>query len=319
MQAYKPYPIIAGPTASGKTALAIALAKKLDGEVVSADSMQIYDTVMVGTARPSVTEMEGIPHHLMGFMPLSSQYSVASYLEDAHRVFEDIYRRGKLPVMCGGTGLYIQSFIENRQLLEDEPDPELRRRYVELAEREGNEALMSLLRQVDPESADRLHIHDRNRIIRALEVYDTTGITITEQAKRSHAVPSPYKPCLFVLDFHDRQVLYDRINQRVDIMLDNGLLEEAKRVLETDPDATVTQAIGYKEFGAYFDGVSTLQEAADKLRQQTRRYAKRQLSWFRRMEPRITLWIDDYGSAEALAEDALRLYHQFLKGGDMSG
>jgi len=247
MQTYTPYPIIAGPTASGKTALAIALAKHLNGEVVSADSMQIYDTVAVGTARPSIEEMDGVIHHLMGFLPLSSKYSVASYLEDAHRVFADIYNRKKTPVMCGGTGLYIQSFIENRQLLEENPDPKLRQKYAVLAEKEGNEALMLRLRAVDPDSAARLHINDRNRIIRALEVFDTTGITITEQTQRSHAVPSPYTPCLFVLDFHDRQMLYDRINRRVDIMLEHGLLDEAKRVLETNAEATVTQAIGYKE------------------------------------------------------------------------
>lgn len=316
MQPYKPYPIIAGPTASGKTALSIALAQRLNGEVVSADSMQIYDTVQVGTARPTAEEMQGVPHHLMGFLPLSAQYSVASYLEDAHRAFADIYNRDKSPLLCGGTGLYIQSFIENRQFFEETPNPELRRRYVEIAEAEGNEALMALLRQVDPKSADRLHVHDRNRIIRALEVFDSTGLTITEQAERSHAIPSPYTPCLFILDFHNREVLYDRINRRVDIMLENGLLEEAERVLRTDPSATVTQAIGYKEFQAYFDGIITLDEAADKLRQQTRRYAKRQLSWFRRMDNATTLWVDDYSHAEDLADDALRLYQEFLKGGD---
>ncbi len=315
MQPFQPYPIIAGPTASGKTALAISLAKHLNGEVVSADSMQIYDTVAVGTARPTVEEMDNIPHHLMGFLPLSSQYSVASYLEDAHRVFADIYTRNKLPVMCGGTGLYIQSFMENRQLLEENPNPELRQKYVAIAEMEGNEALMQRLREVDPNSADRLHINDRNRIIRALEVYDTTGITITEQTARSLSVPSLYTPCLFVLNFRDRQALYDRINRRVDIMLENGLLNEAQQVLRTNPDATVTQAIGYKEFAPYFEGSISLNEAADRLRQQTRRYAKRQLSWFRRMNPSITLWVDDHPTLDSLVNEALYYYETFWKGG----
>ena len=312
---HRPYPIIAGPTASGKTALAIAFAKHLDGEVVSADSMQIYDMVSVGTARPTFDEMDGIPHHLMGFLPLSSKYSVASYLEDAHRTFADIYARGKLPVMCGGTGLYIQSFIENRQLLEEQPDPTLRQHYIRIAEKEGNQALLERLSLVDPVAAARLHVNDRNRIIRALEVFDTTGVTITEQTARSHAVPSPYTPFLLVLDFHDRQVLYDRINRRVDSMLENGLLEEAQMVLRTNPDATVTQAIGYKEFAPYFTGDISLCDAAEKLRQQTRRYAKRQLSWFHRMKNATTLWVDEHPSAESLIEEALRKYSEWEGGG----
>ncbi len=308
------YPIIAGPTASGKTALAILLAKAVNGEVVSADSMQIYGDVAVGTARPTVEEMDGVAHHMMGFLPLNDKYSVARYQEDATTVFEDIYSRGKTPVMCGGTGLYIQSFMENRQLFGEQPDPELRKKYQEMADREGNEAIFERLRQVDPESAERLHINDRNRIIRALEVYESTGQTISKQVELSHAVPSPYTPCLFLLDFKDRHRLYERINRRVDVMLENGLLEEAKRVLTTDPDATVTQAIGYKEFLPYFEGLISLEEAADKLRQQTRRYAKRQLSWFRRMNGVHTLWVDEFDSPEALAKQAIEQYQDFEKG-----
>lgn len=308
------YPIIAGPTASGKTALAIAVAKRLDGEVVSADSMQIYADVAVGTARPLEDEMEGIVHHLMGFLPLNDKYSVARYQEDATAVFEDIYSRNKIPVMCGGTGLYIQSFMENRQLFEEQPDPELRKKFMEIADREGNEVLLERLRQVDPETAHRLHINDRNRIIRALEVYESTGQTMAQQVALSHSVPSPYIPCLFVLDFKDRQNLYERINRRVDVMLENGLLEEAKRVLATDPDATVTQAIGYKEFSAYFDGAISLDEAADRLRQQTRRYAKRQLSWFRRMSQAHTLWVDEVSDTAELAEQVVCQFEIMMKG-----
>lgn len=308
---FQPYPIIAGPTASGKTALAVQFAAAIGGEVVSADSMQIYDGVSVGTARPTVEEMQGIPHHLMGLVPLQAKYSVAQYLEDTHRVFADIYSRGHVPVMCGGTGLYIQSFIENRQLFEEEPDPRLRRHYMAIAEEQGTEKLLEKLRQVDPDTATRLHLHDLHRIVRALEVYDTTGRTITEQTALSLSVPSPYSPCLLVLDFRDRQRLYDRINRRVDIMLANGLLEEAERILRTDPNATVTQAIGYKEFAAYFEGKISLDEAADKLRQQTRRYAKRQLSWFRRMQNAHTLWVDDFSSAEELLEHTLTYYHSY--------
>lgn len=312
MPSLKPYPIIAGPTASGKTALAVRLASAINGEVVSADSMQIYDGVSVGTARPNIEEMEGVPHHLLGFLPLQAKYSVAQYLEDAHRVFAEVYKRGATPVMCGGTGLYIQSFMENRQLFEESPDPELRAQYMRIAEEQGVEMLLERLRQIDPQTAERLHHNDLHRIIRALEVFDTTGRTITEQTALSLSVPSPYTPCLFVLDFHDRQKLYERINRRVDIMLQNGLLEEAERILRTDPDATVTQAIGYKEFAAYFEGTISLNEAADKLRQQTRRYAKRQLSWFHRMTDAHTLWVDDYDSAGELVAAALRHYESIL-------
>lgn len=307
-----PYPIIAGPTASGKTALAVQLASAIGGEVVSADSMQIYDEVAIGTARPDTDEMQGVPHHLLGFVPLQAKYSVAQYLEDAHRVFADVYARGSVPVMCGGTGLYIQSFVENRQLFEEEPNLELRKQYMQVAETQGAGALLERLSRIDPEAAARLHIHDLHRVMRALEVYDTTGRTITEQTALSLAVPSPYTPCLFVLDFHDRQKLYDRINQRVDRMLENGLLEEAERILRTDPNATVTQAIGYKEFADYFEGRISLDEAADRLRQQSRRYAKRQLSWFRRMSDSHTLWVDDFDTLEELSKQALCIYRSAL-------
>ena len=305
---FRPYPIIAGPTASGKTALSIRLAQTIGGEVVSADSMQIYDGVSIGTARPTPEEMQGVPHHMLGFIPLQENYSVAQYLEDAHGAFADIYARGGTPVMCGGTGLYIQSFIENRQFFEEEPNPALRKYYNDIADNQGTEVLLEKLRQFDPDTALKLHVNDRNRIVRALEVYETTGKTISEQAALSLAVPSPYTPCLFVLDYRDRQKLYERINIRVDIMLENGLLEEAERILSTDPEATVTQAIGYKEFAAYFSGDITLDEASDKLRQQTRRYAKRQLSWFRRMQGAHTVWCDDFTSQGDLLAYVLEIY-----------
>lgn len=309
---FSPYPIIAGPTASGKTALAVQVALASGGEVVSADSMQIYAGVSVGTACPTSEEMKGVPHHLLSFIPLQEKYSVARYLEDANRVFADIYSRGVTPVMCGGTGLYIQSFIENRQLFEEEPNPEIRTYYMSIAEQQGSEVLLDKLREIDPMTATRLHANDVHRIIRALEVYETTGRTISEQNALSLSVPSPYSPCLFVLDFHDRQKLYDRINRRVDMMVENGLLEEAKRILNTDPDATVTQAIGYKEFESYFQGTASLDEAADKLKQQTRRYAKRQLSWFRRMKNAHTLWVDECDSTEELCHKALQIFHSVV-------
>ncbi len=309
----KPYIVIAGPTASGKTGLSIALAKHFGAEVVSADSMQVYDTVQVGTARPTVEEMDGVPHHLLGFLPLDEKYSVARYLEDAHRVFADLTRRHVLPIMCGGTGLYIQSFMENRQLFEQAPDMAVRRRFEMYLAENGEISLMEELRRVDVQSAEKLHVNDTHRVIRALEVYYTTGMTIGEQDALSKSVPSPYAPCLIILDFRDRQLLYDCINRRVDGMLQNGLLEEARQVLATSPAATVTQAIGYKEFAAYFDGACTLQEAADGLRQQTRRYAKRQLSWFRRMSGH-TIYVDDYTDSNSLTQATAHIVSRFCEG-----
>ncbi|MBQ8683315.1 MAG: tRNA (adenosine(37)-N6)-dimethylallyltransferase MiaA [Clostridia bacterium] len=312
-RAFYPYPIIAGPTASGKTALAVQLAKRLGGEVVSADSMQIYAGVSVGTARPTVQEMEGVVHHLQGFLPLQEKYSVARYIEDATAVFAAVFARNSQPILCGGTGLYIQSFMENRQLFEQPADPSLRQELVAFAEKNGQEALMERLRQVDPASAARLHLNDRNRIIRALEVFYTTGRTIGEQDRLSHSCPSPYTPCLFLLDFQDRQHLYDRIDRRVDCMLENGLLEEAQRILRTDREATVTQAIGYKEFDAYFSGEISLEAAAACLKQQTRRYAKRQLSWFHRMDGAYTLWMDGGDDLHTLTEKAARHFDEFCE------
>ncbi len=305
---FRPYPIIAGPTASGKTAVAVELAKRLDAEVVSADSMQIYDEISIGTARPTEDEMQGIPHHLLGFVPLDESYSVARYIEDADRTFRDIFSRGKTPILCGGTGLYIQSFSENIQFFSQEPNEELRAELKERASTEGSTVLLEELRSVDPETAARLHVNDHNRIIRALEVYHTTGQTISEQTRLSKAVPSPYDRCLFLLNYRDRSKLYSRIDRRVDLMIENGLLDEAARVYNCDPRATVLQAIGYKELLPYIRGEETLDHAVEQLKTGTRHYAKRQLTWFNRMEGVRTIWVDEYPSISILADE---LYKQF--------
>ncbi len=307
------YPIVAGPTASGKSGLAIRLAKALDGEVVSADSMQVYDTVHIGTARPLTDEMEGIPHHLLGFLSLDEQYSVARYIQDATMVFQDVFSRYLVPILCGGTGLYIQSFMENRQLLEQTVDRQLRERLEQRAANESGAVLLQELAQVDPETASRLHENDIHRIVRALEVYYSTGMTITQQSKLSLREPSPYRGCLIVLNFRNRDMLYRRIEQRVDRMLDNGLLDEARTVLARSRDATVLQAIGYKELLPYFDGRCDLSQAIENLKMQTRRYAKRQLSWFRRMPQATMLYVDDYPDEDALLQAALRIYTTFCE------
>lgn len=313
MQPFMPYPIVAGPTAVGKTALAVRLAQALDGEVVSADSMQIYAGISVGTARPAKEETAGVPHHLQGFLPLDESYSVARYLEDASRVFADIFARGRTPVMCGGTGLYVQSFMENRQLLPQSGDPAVRADLTARAAREGGAALLAELAAVDPETAARLHENDVHRIVRALEVYRTTGKTIAEQARASLAVPSPYSGCLIVLSMRDRARLYDRIDRRVDRMLSDGLIDEARLVLSAAPGATVLQAIGYKELLPYLRGECPLDEAVRQLKTGTRHYAKRQLSWFSRMPQARFLYADDYPDEDALTAAALAVYRGSLR------
>lgn len=304
-----PLCVIAGPTASGKTSLAVELCRRFGGEVISADSMQVYDTLCVGTARPSKEEQGGIPHHLMGFLKPDASYSVAKYAEQAHRVIADVHSRGKLPVLCGGTGLYIQAVTENL-LYEQQPENrEVRDRLRERIEREGGDALLGELSKLDPETAARLHPNDHGRIIRALEIIETTGRTITRQNEESRKAGSPYALCGLRLEFRDRERLYDRINRRVTAMLENGLEAEARWLLEQPNTDTVRQAIGYKELEPYLAGAVSLDEAADAIRQGTRRYAKRQLSWFRREDWMTTVYMDDADCSEqatALVETFLR-------------
>ena len=304
-----PLIVIGGPTASGKTALAVEICRRFGGEVVSADSMQVYDTLCVGTARPSEEEQDGIPHHLMGFLPPDASYSVAKYAEQAHRVIADIHARGRLPVMCGGTGLYIQAVTENLSYEEQPGDRALREQLKQRIEREGGEALLSELAQVDPVTAARLHPNDHGRIIRALEIVQVTGHTITEQNAASRRNESPYDVCGLRLEFRDRERLYERINRRVTLMLEQGLVEEAEWLRKQSNTDTVRQAIGYKELEPYFAGSLTLEEAADAIRQGTRRYAKRQLSWFRREAWMTTVYMDE---PEA-TEHACGLVEAFLR------
>lgn len=300
----QPLLVVAGPTASGKTGLAVALAGRLGGEVISADSMQVYRELKIGTARPDEAEMGGIPHHLLGFLPLSERYSVARYTEDAHAAIRTVAARKRLPILCGGTGLYIQSVVTGTVFSEQPDTTAVRERLRREAEALGGQTMLERLRAFDPETADRLHPHDIGRIVRALELYETTGVTMSEQRRRSRALPSPYDTCLLILDFRDRQRLYDRINRRVDAMLAAGLLDEAAAVLQTAEAPTAMQAIGYKELAPYFSGNCPLAEAVENLKRETRRYAKRQLSWFRRMEDARFLYVDELQDEEALAEAA---------------
>lgn len=308
-----PLIVVAGPTASGKTALGVELAKRLGGEVVSADSMQIYQGMDIASAMPSEDEMQGVPHHMLKFLPQSERYSVAAYCQAANEAIADIVSRGKQPVLVGGTGLYINSLVDNIEFTQEETDLALREKLHQRLEEEGIGALLAELGEVDPESASRLHENDTKRILRALEFYYQTGVTITEQARLSKVKGSPYEPFIIGLNARNREFLYERINKRVGIMAENGLVEEAKSCL-ADTKATAAQAIGHKELLPYFNGEISLDEALDNLRQQTRRYAKRQLTWFRKDERVNWFYIDEYADSQALADAAYSACMRFLKG-----
>ena len=272
---------LAGPTASGKTALAVELARELNGEVVSCDSMQVYRRMDIGTAKPSLEEMGGIPHHMIDVADPEEDYSVSRYCAAAAPIVEDIVARGKTAIIAGGTGLYMDSLIRGNDFAPF-PSTGVRERLEAQADAEGMEAMAAWLRGVDPEAAER--IHDRKRLLRALEVYLETGQTITEHNRRTQAIPPKFSPVWLGLDFEDRQRLYDRIDLRVTKMLEMGLLEEIQGLLDSGVPETATamQAIGYKEFVNALAGRETVETAADQVRQSSRRYAKRQLTWFRR-------------------------------------
>lgn len=283
--------VVLGPTASGKTALAVALAKALDGEVISADSMQIYCGMDIGTAKPTAEEMQGIPHHLISILKPGERFSVAEYAVLAKEKINDVLQRGKVPILAGGTGLYIQSVVDNIRYDEEAVhDDALREKLRGIAAEQGNLALWNRLRELDPETAAALHPNNLGRVIRAIEVAETTGRTISEQVRESRREQSPYHACQIGLRYADRAILYERIDRRVDLMLQEGLLEEARTLHTAGLCGTSGQAIGYKELAAYFEGNCTLEEAVEHLKRETRRYAKRQLTWFGRDE-RIR-WIE---------------------------
>lgn len=284
--------IIAGPTASGKTALAIDICKKFGGEVVSADSMQIYKGMDIATAKPTVSEMCGIPHHLIDIIPPSSSFSVSQFKTLAEQAIEDILSRKKLPVIAGGTGLYIDALLNNTEFGEFAGDENYRAELRRRADTYGGEALLAELAAIDPTCAARLHPNDTKRIIRALEVFHCTGKSLTEHEKQSRTKKSKYDFLLIGLFFEDREKLYERINLRVDKMFEAGLEDEARRALADADTPTAYQAIGYKELKPCFDGEITLEEATEKLKKTTRNYAKRQLTWFRRYENMIKIYVD---------------------------
>lgn len=274
---------IAGPTASGKTALAVELAKLFAGEVISCDSMQVYKRMDIGTAKPTKEEMDGVVHHMLSVAEPWEDFSVSRYCKMATPILDDILARGKTAIIAGGTGLYMDALIRGNEFAPF-PSTGMREKLEKQAEEEGMEVMLALLNSIDPEAASRLHLKDRKRIIRALEVYYETGSTITEHNRRTQQIPPRYEAIWFAIEDEARQTLYDRIDSRVGEMLERGLLEEIKALLkEGVPEkCTAMQAIGYKEFVEVLAGNGTVEEAADKVRQASRNYAKRQLTWFRR-------------------------------------
>ena len=303
---------VVGPTASGKTALSIALAKALDGEIVSCDSMQIYRGMDIGTAKPDMAERDGVPHHLIDIVDPDAAFDASDYVSAAQAAVEDILSRGKTPIFCGGTGLYLDSFLRGG-FCETADDPALREQLTRRAELIGNEAIHAELRAVDPESADAIHPNNVRRVIRALEVYHATGVTKSELDRRSREVESRYDATILAIRFADREQLYRRIDMRVDIMLEMGLLDEVKRLKDGgvfERSRTAAQAIGYKELLGYLDGVMPLEVAVDDLKRATRRYAKRQLTWFGAHSEVVWLDRDESTTGEQLLNAALDVLGQ---------
>lgn len=304
-------PLIAvvGPTASGKTALAVELAKALDGEIISFDSMQIYKGMDVATAKPTAEEMDGVPHHLIDVLDPAETYSVARFQEDAARLTEEIRARGKTVILVGGTGQYLDAFIQNLRFLDTGDTSTVRARLKEELEEQGIDALYERLRAIDPDYAEGLHRNNTGRVLRALEVFELTGQTMTDQIAQSRTEPGHYDVCYIGLTATDRDVLYDRINTRVDRMLENGLLDEARASLAERPGSTAAQAIGIKEMLPYLRGEADLASCTEKLKADTRHYAKRQLTWFRRNPAVHWLTIDDHTLPE-LAGEALSIIRE---------
>lgn len=305
-----PLVVVAGPTASGKTGLAVALAKAFNGEVVSADSMQIYKRMEIATAKPTVQEMQGVPHHLIDFVePDDAAFSVADYARLAHQTIEEIAARGRLPILAGGTGLYIRAVTDNIDYTQIHSDTQVRGQLLRQARESGNEAMLAQLRDIDPQLAEKLHPNDIGRILRALEVHRLTGITMSEHQRRARETEPRYALCMLGITYADRALLYERVNRRVDEMMRRGLLEEAREILASY-GGTARQAIGYKELAPYLRGEQPLEICVEKLKQATRNYAKRQLSWFR-YETRIQ-WLlpDRMPRAENLCDAARLLVHK---------
>lgn len=308
-------PVIAvvGPTASGKTALAVELAKKFNGQIVSADSMQIYKGMNIATAKPTEEEKCGIKHFLIDFLPTDVRFSVADYVSAAQKCISEINGNGYLPIVAGGTGLYVDSLLQNISFCPQKTDDNIRKRISDEYDSLGGENLLLRLKEIDPETALRLHPSDKSRIVRALSLFYSTGTTMTQQYANSRLSESPYETLYIGINYHNREILYSRINARVDTMLQNGLLNEAKEYFDLSSETTASQAIGYKELSPYFKGEKSLEECTESLKRETRRYAKRQLTWFRRNENINWIYPDDYENTDDMVKNAFLIAENFLR------
>lgn len=288
--------VIAGPTASGKTSLSIELAKRIKGEIVSADSMQIYQEMNIGTAKPTVEERQGIKHYLLDFVSPEKRYSVADYKKDAKQAIQEIIKKGKFPIVVGGTGLYIDSLIYEIEYPNIELDEQYRKKLEERVAIEGLEKLYQEAKNIDPLAIEKISPNDEKRILRILEIYQATGKTKTEQEIESRKNPIEYDYVVYALKW-EREILYDRINKRVDLMIQQGLVQEVKEILKKhEKFPTAMQGLGYKEVIAFLNGETTKEEMIEKIKMETRRYAKRQMTWFRKNKQ--TIWLDGQANTQ---------------------
>ncbi len=299
--------VVAGPTASGKTNLAVEIAKAVSGEVISADSMQVYKGMSIASAAPAQKEMQGVAHHLVEFLDQSEGFSVSDFCRLAKEKISEISARGNVPVIAGGTGLFIDSLVDNINFTEAQTDFELRERLMQ----KDCDELYSMLLEVDKEAAEKIHKNNKKRVARALEIYYSSGATKTAQDINSKKEESPYEALYFVIGFKSREVLYERINRRVDLMVEAGLVDEARKNLSKEK-ATSAQAIGHKELQPYFSGERSLGQALDDLKRETRRYAKRQITWFKRRKNAIWLYADEEGAD--IVKAAIDKSREFLNG-----
>lgn len=308
MEEKLPVVAVAGPTATGKTALGLGLARRFQGEIVSCDSMQVYKGLPIGTAQPTPAEQAQAPHHLVGFLEVEEPFSVSDYVRLAGKAIADIAGRGHLPLLVGGTGLYVRSLLGGFAFEEGARDEKLRARLLEEAQRDGPEETHKRLSSLDPDAAREIHPRNVKRVLRALEYCLLTGEPFSRQAARSRQAESPYRALLICPVYRDREILYGRINQRVDEMLEAGLLKEAewffRRCRQAGAPPTAAQAIGYKELFPYFRGEIPLPEAVERVKRESRRYAKRQLTWFAREPGARYLYLDGFTPEQALSEAA---------------
>ena len=299
--------VVAGPTASGKTGLAVEIARAVSGEVISADSMQVYKGISIASAAPTQKEMQDVANHLVEFLDQSENFSVSDFCRLAREKISEISARGNVPVIAGGTGLFIDSLVDNINFTEAETDFELREALMQ----KDSDELYSTLLEVDKEAAEKIHKNNKKRVVRALEIYYSSGATKTAQDINSKKEESPYEVLYFVIGFKSREVLYERINRRVDLMVEAGLVDEARKNL-SKKKATSAQAIGHKELQPYFSGEKSLGQALDDLKRETRRYAKRQITWFKRRTNAIWLYADEEGAD--IVKAAIDKSREFLNG-----